>query len=970
MHPVKSSSNHTDPISNHNKDLDQIHVHAIPSKNSEIPKTTIPPTQNVNKTPQNPSPKIDNKNSANKEQSDPHDFFPQSNQNDRFKAMENAIMEEFQDVISDCLKHKRMSGAPAEITFKEGVSIKPLHINIARPLPIHMKREADMTLNKYIKEGIIEPVNYPTTWLSPAFWVAKGDKKSVRLVTDYKEINKYIERNVHPFASAADCIKQIPDGTKYFCSADCLSGYYQVPLSSSASDLTTFLLPNGKFRYLSCPMGLANSSDEFLLRSDAALANCKEFCIKLVDDLLIHAKTEKELMQRIRKVLEALREHKITLSKKKFKISNKVKFAGMVLSDTGIKPDPERITALTNLDHPKNLKEVRGWLGAIQQLNIYHPNLASFLKPVQNLTKKDSVWNWTPECDKSYTEINKLLKEHLELKYYNPQKPAILMTDASFSGFGFVLVQTAKYDSKNQPIKFDLIMAGSRSLKDVETRYSVSEIEAVALNWSLNKCSHFLKGAPKTEVWVDHKPLIGLHKKGLATMTTRLQRIFEKLNDFEFELKYVKGASHFLPDYLSRKPTDIPDKNDTVFCRVIDSYSPQSPEHDLEGGYDKPFKFLIELANKDTNYKIMRTKLTSRELPSKDDSPEIKSFLPVWNNLSVSGNLILYDDKIIIPENGRQWILKELHSGHQGTIKTLALGRVRYFWPTMSKDIKNLCQSCTHCIKYLPSQQKEPMIATLASRPFEMLSTDVFECAQKKFLIIVDRFSSFPFVIPITRETSKSIVSKFEQLFLDLCFTPDVIRSDSATNYLGGVFQTFCDEWGIIHEPSSPHHKISNGHAESNVKKVKKLLEIHSGVFSKAFRKGLNLLRSTPLTDLSRKQGCEGPSPVQLLYGRQTRLPNLPSPKHCFMPIDWEVASEYKKQTTQIRRHYYDQNARSLSQLQPNQRVVIQDPISKRWTTFGEILKVQDTKRSYLVQCDNGRILDRNRRLLRPLSPI
>ena len=67
------------------------------------------------------------------------------------------------------------------------------------------------------------------------------------------------------------------------------------------------------------------------------------------------------------------------------------------------------------------------------------------------------------------------------------------MTDASFSGFGFVLVQAAKYDNKNQPIKFDLIMAGSRSLKDVETRYSVSEIEAVALNWSLNKSGYLAK---------------------------------------------------------------------------------------------------------------------------------------------------------------------------------------------------------------------------------------------------------------------------------------------------------------------------------------------------------------------------------------------------------------------------------------------------------------------------------------------
>ena len=158
MHPVKSSSNPIDPISNHNNDLDQIQVHAIPSQNSQIPNTIIPPIQNVHKS-QNPNPNIDNKKSANNEQSNPHDFFPQTNQNERFKAMELAIMEEFDDVISDSLKHKRMSGAPAEIKFKEGVTINPLHINIARPLPIHMKKEADLTLNKYIKEGEVHVVS-------------------------------------------------------------------------------------------------------------------------------------------------------------------------------------------------------------------------------------------------------------------------------------------------------------------------------------------------------------------------------------------------------------------------------------------------------------------------------------------------------------------------------------------------------------------------------------------------------------------------------------------------------------------------------------------------------------------------------------------------------------------------------------------------------------------------------------------
>ena len=263
----------------------------------------------------------------------------------------------------------------------------------------------------------------------------------------------------------------------------------------------------------------------------------------------------------------------------------------------------------------------------------------------------------------------------------------------------------------------------------------------------------------------------------------------------------------------------------------------------------------MNMALSDRDYLKMHELLSSRNIPTKEDSSEVQSFLPTWNDLTISGDLILRGDKIVIPQNARKWILKELHAGHQGNFKTLALGRVRYFWPSLTKDIKEMCDSCKDCIKFLPSQAKEPMITTIASRPFQMLSTDVFECCKKKFLIIVDRFSSFPFCIPITRETSDAIVSKFEQLFLDWCFTPDVIRSDSATNYLGGRFESFCNEWGIKLEPSSPHHKISNGHAESNVKKVKKLLTIHSGVFSKPFRKALNVLRSTPFTDLSVKNG-------------------------------------------------------------------------------------------------------------------
>ena len=124
------------------------------------------------------------------------------------------------------------------------------------------------------------------------------------------------------------------------------------------------------------------------------------------------------------------------------------------------------------------------------------------------------------------------------------------------------------------------------------------------------------------------------------------------------------------------------------------------------------------------------------------------------------------------------------------------------------------------------------------------------------------------------------------------------------------------------------------------------------------------------MIDLSRKEGSEGPSPVQLLYGRQTRLPQLPSLISVYNPIDWSEAERYKKETANLRRKYYNQNARTLSQLKVGQAVVIQCPKSKRWDEFGTILELQSTGRSYLVECESGAIKDRNRRLIRPVDPL
>ena len=94
---------------------------------------------------------------------------PHTDRPSRYSELEKTILIEFEDVISDSLKHKRMGVAPAEIYFKAGIKIKSLHVTIARPLPLHMKAEADKTLKKYIDEGIIQPVNHPQRGYHPHF---------------------------------------------------------------------------------------------------------------------------------------------------------------------------------------------------------------------------------------------------------------------------------------------------------------------------------------------------------------------------------------------------------------------------------------------------------------------------------------------------------------------------------------------------------------------------------------------------------------------------------------------------------------------------------------------------------------------------------------------------------------------------------------------------------------------------------
>ena len=178
-----------------------------------------------------------------------------------------------------------------DITLKAGAI--PRKCLTARSVPLHWQGPAAAAIETLLKSKVITKEEGPTDWIAPAFFVPKGDPKvkealkkgmvvvtikDLQLVVDYIGLNQHVKRPVHPFPSTKDILQQLPPDGRVFATLDAVQGYHQIALSESASKLTTFLLPSGKFRFLRAPMELNASSDAQIRQGNRGIGRCPENC--------------------------------------------------------------------------------------------------------------------------------------------------------------------------------------------------------------------------------------------------------------------------------------------------------------------------------------------------------------------------------------------------------------------------------------------------------------------------------------------------------------------------------------------------------------------------------------------------------------------------------------------------------------------------------------------------------------------
>ena len=459
------------------------------------------------------------------------------------ETFKRAIEKEYPDLF------KGIGLMDREISIKLKDGAVP-HVEPIRRVPHAMQEPLKKELDKLVDEGILHKVDIsePIEWLNSFVCVKKSNSK-IHLCLDPTHLNRWIIRPRHSSKLVDDVLHNL-NGAKFFTVVDSTSSFYNHKLDKESSKLTTFGTPFGRYRYLRMPMGALLSSDVYQYKVDSHL-ECIENCMAIADDIIIFGFRDdgKDHDITVRQVLDKAKAvgMKFNPSKCQFRKMS-VKFFGLILSRDGVSPDPAKIEALKSLPEPKDEKLLQSFLGMVNYLSRFDPNIANMTHNLRDLLKKNSDPKWTDVHSLDFKRIIETLsKEGKVLKYYRSELELFIETDASGKGSGMALLQSEENErSSLYPIAY-----GSKTLTSAETRYANIERELLGVVGALEKFHYFTFGHPVV-ILTDHKPLIAISKKALVSAPPRLQRLLLRMNNYNVSLTWIPGKEMIFADHLSR----------------------------------------------------------------------------------------------------------------------------------------------------------------------------------------------------------------------------------------------------------------------------------------------------------------------------------------------------------------------------------------------------------------------------------
>jgi hypothetical protein len=851
----------------------------------------------------------------------------------RIDVVQDATLTQFADVFQG------LGNMEDTYTIRTDSSIQPV-IHAPRKVPAALREQLMKELQRMEAEKVIEKVDHPTDWVSSLVIVEKHGG-GLRICLDPRDLNKAIKREHYQLPTIEEIASRL-SGSTVFSVLDANSAFWQIRLDEASRDLTTFNTPFGRYRFLRLPFGLNSAAEVFAKRFHQAFEDIPGV-ETYMDEILISGLDTKQHDERLLLVLERARAKGIKLKPSKCSLRvEEVQFIGHTITRHGLKADNTKIEAIQQMPTPNDRKELERFLGMVNYLGKFVPQLSTVSTPLRDLLKQDKEWQWLKQHQDAVDELKRLVTQAPVLAFYDVTKPVKLAVDSSQYGLGAVLLQDEK------PVAY-----ASRSLTECETRYAQIEKELLAVVFGLEHFHYYVYGKT-VQVESDHKPLEAILKKPLSAAPPRLQRMLLRTMKYDISLSYKPGKEMTVADTLSRAPLtrQSPASDDWESqIHLIVSSLPVSDEMML--------KFRAETSN-DVTLQAVRGFLQHGWPDNKDEIPQdARAFKGFSDELSESDGLLFKGEQLIVPKTMQNDMLQRLHQGHLGRDKCLAMAREVLFWPGMTAQIINMVASCAVCNKFQHAQQKEPaMPHAVPLLPWEKVGADLFQFDGKSYLLLVDYYSKF-FEVSMLPTTRACDVVLYMKSHFARHGIPRELVSDNAQQFAGNEFAKFAVAWGFCHTLVSPKLPQSNGEAERSIQTLKDMLKKAKACGQDPYM-ALLQYRNTPLPGSA--------SPAQLLMNRRLRttLPATSMHLKPRVPDEAKVAQAIaKRQQQQAQGYNKTARKRPLRPLKAGEAVYMQMEKGSTWEP-ATIVSEASTPRSYIVRKEDGSTYRRNRIMLRP----
>nr|CAD2196849.1 unnamed protein product [Meloidogyne enterolobii] len=257
-----------------------------------------------------------------------------------------------------------------------------------------------------------------------------------------------------------------------------------------------------------------------------------------LDDLIIVSKNIEDHKMQLFEIFDRIEKWglKIQLEKCNF-FKEKLKFLGHIVSKSGIEPDPEKKKKISELTRPRDVKELKSFMGTINYYGRFVSEMHKYRGPLDKLLKKEVKWDWGQDQEKAFQSVKKVLNSDLMLTHFDPELEIIVTADASNYGVGAVI--SHKFPNGKEKV----IEYASKSLNDAEKNYSQIEKEGLALVFAVQKFHKMLFGR-KFILRTDHKPLLAIFgkNKGIKVFSASiLQRWALLLTNYDFKIEFVSS---------------------------------------------------------------------------------------------------------------------------------------------------------------------------------------------------------------------------------------------------------------------------------------------------------------------------------------------------------------------------------------------------------------------------------------------